>query len=347
LFNDGVLGNPTLRWETQKQFNAGLDLSVWQSRINLVADYFFINNDGLLMGRTLAPSYGFTGEVDNVGAMENKGVELSLDVAVIKTTDFQWNLGMTFSADKNKVTKLFDNAKEIYNLGGYSNNEIQREGNLFVGYSINNIYVYEFDRIVQESDMEYVNSLNVGSRIVKPGDPLPKDRFEDGIINDKDRYIMGRKDPDFYGGVTTSLSYKGLALNVITTYSAGAKRTSYLYETLMGGYGTSAAHIDMLNRWTPENTDTNIPRAYSDGGRYGLGEMDWAIQDASFFRISNVTLSYSLPQKWINKVYLSNLRLYTSLNNPLVFTNYKGFDPESGDWYPSSKTLVFGLNLAF
>lgn len=347
LFNDGILGNPTLRWETQKQFNAGLDLSVWHDRVNLVADYFFINNDGLLMGRSLAPSYGFTGEVDNVGAMENKGVELSLDVAVVRTTDFQWNLGMTLSADKNKVTKLFDNAKEIYNLGGYSNNEIQREGNLFVGYSINNIYVYEFDRIVQESDMEYVNTLNVGSHIVKPGDPLPKDRVKDGIINDKDRYIMGRKDPDFYGGVTTNLSYKGLALNVITTYSVGAKRTSYLYETLMGGYGTSAAHIDMMNRWTPENTDTNIPRAYSDGGRYGLGEMDWAIQDASFFRISNVTLSYSLPKKWINTIYMSNLRLYTTLNNPLVFTNYKGFDPESGDWYPSSKTVVFGLNLAF
>jgi hypothetical protein len=298
------------------------------------------------MTRSMPASSGYLYKLDNVGTLENKGLEISLNVNAIKTQDFNWNFILNFSSDRNKVLKLYDNMTELYNLGGYSNNEIQREGNLFVGQSINNIYVYKFDRIVQESDMAYVNTLNLGSRIVKPGDILPLDRDGNHIINNADRYVMGKKDPDFYGGLTTDFSYKGLSLNVVANYSFGGKRNSYLYETLMGGYGTSAAHVDILNRWTPENTNTNIPRAYSDGGRFGLGEVDWAVQDASFIRLSAITLSYTLPKKWMKAVFVDNLRVYATGTNLLTLSKYKGFDPETGDWYPNSKMIVFGLNLS-
>ena len=345
LTNNGRYGNPDLRWEKQKQINIGIDAGFLKNRIDFALDFFKINNEDLLMERSTAPSSGYLTKIDNVGAMENKGVEFSLNASIIERKDFSWNLSFNIASDKNKITQLYGDVTEIYNLGGYSNNEIQREGNLFLGQPINTIYVYEFDRIVQESDMDYVNSLEMGSRIVNPGDALPKDRDNNGIINDSDRYAFGKRDPDFYGGFSTNLNYKGIALNIQTNFSKGAHRVSYLYETLMGGVGNSAAHEDMLNRWTPENTNTNIPRAYSDGGRYSLGELDWAIQDASFFRLSDLTLSYTLPKNILSMAKLENFRIYVTGNNLVLFTPYKGYDPESGDWYPSSRMYIVGVNM--
>lgn len=347
LTNSGRYGNPNLRWESQKQVNIGMDAGFLKNRIDFALDFFKINNEDLLMQRSTAPSSGYLNKIDNVGAMENKGVEFSFNASVIETKDFTWNLSFNIASDKNKITKLYGDVTEIYNLGGYSNNEIQREGNLFLGQPINTIYVYQFDRIVQESDMDYVNSLQMGSRIVKPGDMLPVDRDKNGIINDLDRYAFGKKDPDFYGGFATNLQYKNIALNIQTNFSKGAHRVSYLYETLMGGVGNSAAHKDMLNRWTPENTNTNIPRAYSDGGRYSMGELDWAIQDASFFRLSDLTLSYTLPKSILTKAKLDNFRVYVTGNNLVLFTPYKGYDPESGDWYPASRMYIVGVNMSF
>lgn len=347
LTNNGRYGNPDLRWEKQKQINIGIDAGFLKNRIDFALDFFKINNEDLLMERSTAPSSGYLTKIDNVGAMENKGVEFSLNASIIERKDFSWNLSFNIASDKNKITQLYGDVTEIYNLGGYSNNEIQREGNLFLGQPINTIYVYEFDRIVQESDMDYVNSLEMGSRIVNPGDALPKDRDNNGIINDLDRYAFGKRDPDFYGGFSTNFNYKGIALNIQTNFSKGAHRVSYLYETLMGGVGNSAAHEDMLNRWTPENTNTNIPRAYSDGGRYSLGELDWAIQDASFFRLSDLTLSYTLPKSILSMAKLDNFRIYVTGNNLVLFTPYKGYDPESGDWYPSSRMYIVGVNMGF
>jgi len=347
LTNGGRYGNPDLRWEKQKQVNVGLDVAVLKGRVDFTLDYFHINNQDLLMERSTAPSSGYLKQIDNVGALENKGVEFAVNVAAIKSDDFNWDISFNIASDKNKITKLYGDVTEIFNLGGYSNNEIQREGNLFLGQSLNTIYVYKFDRIVQEKDMDYVNSLDLGSRIVKPGDILPIDRDGNKIINDLDRLVVGKKDPDYYGGLSTRVSFKRLSLNVNAVYSVGAHRISYLYETLMSSIGNSGAHSDLLNRWTPENTNTNIPRAFSDGGRFNLSDVDWAVQNASYLRISETTLSYTLPKNWMNFIKVDNLRLYMTGKNLLTFTPYKGYDPDSGDWYPSSRMYVMGLNVSF
>jgi TonB-dependent starch-binding outer membrane protein SusC len=347
LTNDGNYGNPDLRWEKQKQFNLGMNAGFYNDRVNITIDWFHIVNEDLLMKRSTTPSSGYTSKLDNVGSLENKGIEFMIDVNAIDREELHWNLSFNLSADKNKITKLYDDVTEIYNLGGYSNNEIQREGNLFVGKPINNIYVYKFDRIVQESDMEYVNTLELGSRIVKPGDILPLDRDKNGIINDDDRFVVGKRDPDFYGGFSSNLNYKGLEFNIRATYSVGGHRISYLYESLMSSLGASAAHRDLLNRWTPANTNTNIPRAYSDGGRFSLSEVDWAVQNSSFLRLSEITLAYSLPQTILKTIRMENIRFYVTGNNMLTLTRYKGYDPESGDWYPSYRMFVVGANVSF
>lgn len=347
LINWGRYGNPDLRWEKQKQINVGLDYGMFNDRLSFTLDLFHIDNEDLLMTISKSPSSGYLDQLANVGTLRNRGIEFSINATPIRTKDWNWNIGFNISADRNKIIKLDGQAQEIYKLGGMSNNEIQTEGNLFVGESLNTIYMYLFDRIIQESDMDYVNSLELGSRTAQPGDILPLDRDHNGIINDKDRTVVGVKDPKFYGGIHTTVSWKGLELTLVGNYSYGAKKTSFLYNSLVTSDGRSAAHKDILNRWTPENTNTLIPRAYHAFSGFGYGSTSLCLQDASFFRLSSATLAYTFPRKLINKIYLDNLRIYFTGSNLFTATKYRGFDPETGDWYPNTRMYVVGLNISF
>ena len=347
LINWGRYGNPDLRWEKQKQINVGLDYGMFNDRLSFTLDLFHIDNEDLLMTISKSPSSGYLDQLANVGTLRNRGIEFSINATPIRTKDWNWNIGFNISADRNKIIKLDGQAQEIYKLGGMSNNEIQTEGNLFVGESLNTIYMYLFDRIIQESDMDYVNSLELGSRTAQPGDILPLDRDHNSIINDKDRTVVGVKDPKFYGGIHTTVSWKGLELTLVGNYSYGAKKTSFLYNSLVTSDGRSAAHKDILNRWTPENTNTLIPRAYHAFSGFGYGSTSLCLQDASFFRLSSATLAYTFPRKLINKIYLDNLRIYFTGSNLFTATKYRGFDPETEDWYPNTRMYVVGLNISF
>lgn len=344
---DDRLGNSGLRWERQKQLNIGLDFAILNDRVTFTAEYFHINNDGLLMTRSLSPTSGFKKTIANVGAMTNKGVEFSVNAVVLEQNDFRWSVSANLSTARNRITKLFGNVDAIYNKGGFTGVEIQREGNLFLGESVNSIYVLKFDKIAQESDMARISEMNFGGRTVQPGDILPVDRDGNGTIDVNDRYVVGRKDPKFYGGFSTDISYKNFSLNAIFTYNYGAKRINYLYEGLMYGSGMSAAHTDILDRWTPEHTNTNIPRAYNGGSRYGAGDTDWSVQSASFMRLSTLTLAYNLPNTSIEKIGMRNLRIYVTGSNLFVLTKYKGYDPEGGDDFPMSRMFVTGVNFSF
>lgn len=346
--SNGRLGNSNLVWEKQKQLNLGLDLALLNNIVNLSVDYFTINNEDLLMQRTLSTTTGFTNVIANVGAMQNRGIEVSVSAKILSNADFNWSISANISSAKNKVTKLYGDVTALYNKGGFTGVEIQREGNLFLNESLNSIYVYRFDRILQESDMDYVASLtDMEGRVLRPGDIMPMDIDGNGTINDDDRVIVGSRDPKFYGGFTNDLSYKNFSLNTVFTYNYGAKRISYLYEGFMNGGGMSAAHEDMLDRWTPTNTNTNVPRAYNGGGRYGIGDVDLGVQDASFLRLSALTLAYTLPTTLLDQINVNNIRVYFTGSNLFVLTKYKGYDPEGGDDYPMSKMYVMGINIGF
>lgn len=345
--SDGRLGNPNLHWERQKQLNLGVDLGLFDNRLTLTADYFNINNDDLLMVKTLSTTTGFTNTVSNVGALNNKGIEFAVNGALVRKQDFQWNLNLTVSHDQNKVTALYGDTKAIYNKGGYTGVEIQRTGNLFLGESLNSVYSYKFDKIAQQSDMARIKDMDFAGRTVHPGDILPVDKDGNGVINDDDRYVVGKLNPKFYGGFGTDVTYKGFGLNMFFNYSYGLKRLSGLYEGLMSSSGVSAAHEDLKNRWTPENTNTNVPRALYGVPRYSYGDTDLGLQNASFLRLSTLTISYTLPKNVANTLRLENTRLYLTGTNMLRFTKDRGYDPETGDSYPNSKMLTAGLNITF
>lgn len=343
---EGTLGNSSVGWESQKQVNVGLDVAVLNNRVTFTADYFNTDNTNLLMRRTLPPTSGFSSTISNIGVLNNHGVELTANATVINTQDLRWSVSANFTSTRNKIKALYGDVDAIYNRGGYTGVEMQREGNYFVGESVNSIYVYKFDKIAQESDMDRVAGMKL-ARKVRPGDILPLDRDNDGDIDDHDRYAVGRKDPKFYGGFSTDLTYKNFSLNAVFNYNYGSKRISGLYEGYMNGTGMYAAHEDMLDRWTPTNTNTDVPRAYAGSDRYGYGDVDLGVQNSSFLRLSALTLAYNLPTSVIQKLKMNNFRVYVTGSNVFLVTKYKGYDPETGDDFPNSRMLVTGVNIGF
>jgi TonB-linked SusC/RagA family outer membrane protein len=345
-------GNPNVRWEKQKQLNIGFDAAAFNNRLSFSANYFYINNDDLLLERNVSASQGYLTTIQNIASLNNKGIEFSVNANLIQKDDFRWDVSANISSAKNKITKLSGDNAPKYNFGGFTGSEIQRTGNLIVGQSVNSIYVFEYDGIAQQGDD--LSQIDYGGRTVQPGDIKIKDRNGDGQINDSDRYVVGNVDPDFYGGFATDFNYKGIGLNAVFAYSIGGRRTSSIYEGYMNSGGMSAAHTDLLDRWTPTNTDTNVPRAYYGGGRYSLGETDQSIQNASFLRLNALTLSYTLPADVASKVYLKSVRIYVTGSNLFTATKYKGYDPE-GDYtnasagrspYPNTRMMVMGVNVS-
>jgi len=345
--SDGRMGNPNLKWEKQKQLNLGLDVGVLKNRLSFSADYFIIHNDDLLMTRTLSTTSGFRNTIDNVGSLLNKGVEFNVNGKIIDKKDFQWNMGANISSYKNKITKLFGDVDAIYSYGGFTGVDIQRTGNLFLNQSLNSIYTYKFEKIAQQSDLDRIKNIDYGGRTIRPGDIIPADINGDNKIDDADRVVVGKMDPKFYGGFSSNFSWKNLSLNAVFNYSYGGKAISGLYEGLLSGTGEYAGIADELNRWTPQNTNTDILRAYRGTGRFGVGETDYAVQNSSFLRMSALTVAYNFGENFLKKSKMSNLRVYVTANNLLTVTKYKGYDPEGGDAYPTSKMFVAGINVGF
>jgi len=350
----GTRGTPDLTWESQRQSNIGIDVGILNNRIRMSVDAFLIKNKDLLMKRTVPATSGFKNAIENIGAIENKGIEFTVEAKVIETKDWAWNVSANISADKNKVTQFYGKRNYIYKYD--DNRNIEKEGNLFIGESRNTIYIWKTGGIAQEVDMDWLNQIDWAGRNVNPGDLYPMDTNGDKKITDDDRIIVGSTDPKFYGGFSTDVSYKGISLNAVFNYSYGAKKLSPYYESLITSRGRSIASVDLVDRWTPENTGARFPRPIDNDptdtstpsyNTFSANQMDHSVQSASFLRLSALTLAYTLPARITNNLKLSNLRVYTTASNLFCITPYKGYDPEMGDWYPPTRMFVFGLNLSF
>lgn len=345
---DGRFGNSNIKWEKQKQWNFGIDATVWNDRISMSADMFFMKNSDLLMRMSMWPSFGYSYQIANIAELENKGVEFSFNALLVKSKDFKWNVSGNIAHDQNKITKLYGGVDVLWKDG----NTMSRDGNLFVGKPLNTIYGFQVDRLAQESDMGMVNGWTsiYNNLVVRPGDLLPVDLDGDGKITaENDMKVLGNNNPKFYGGFSTNLNYKQLVLDAVFVYSYGAKKTDWIYERTMDGTATiGPAHEEMLKRWTPENTNTSIPRAYRGDGtsRFGYGNTSYGLMDASFLRCAALTLTYNFPKTLVGKAF-DHLSVNASGNNLFIVTPYKGYDPESGQGYPLTRSFTFGLNLTF
>lgn len=353
---DTKRGNSKISWESQNQFNFGVDMGFLANKLRASVDLFHITNNDLLMTRNVNSSSGFKTMVENIGAIENKGLELSLEFRAIEKADLQWNISANLSVDRNKVTKLYGDNDQVLNYDGDRN--LQKTGNLFIGESRNTIYIWETGGIAQEANAGFAN-MNWAGRNVNAGDLYPLDLSgENGVpdnrIDNYDRVVVGSTDPKFYGGFATDVIWKGISLGVVFNYSVGAKKLSSLYESMIQSNGKGLASVDLTDRWTPQNTGARFPRPMlddpADGKSYNTfsaSNMDHSVQDASYLRLSTLTLAYTFPRQITNTLKLDNLRVYATGTNLFCLTPYKGYDPEYGDWYPPTRMFVFGVNLAF
>lgn len=346
---DGRRGTPNLTWEKQKQTNVGLDVGFFKNRVSLSLDYYYIKNSNLLMSHSLATTSGYTYTTENIGELTNKGFEATLRAAVISTEEFQWNISANISLDRNKVTKLYGGVDHILN-------GTNRQGNIFIGESLSNVYAYKSGGIANENNRELWENKNFNGRTVGLGDLFVLDISgpngkPDGVIDAYDRYIYGNTDPKAYGGFSTDFSWKGFTVNAVFNYSLGGHRISSYYEGLVSSVGESYASPDLLDRWSTTNTNARFPRvmAGTEGySKFQAGETDHYIQSSSYLRLGTLTLAYNMPQHWLKSVNMKSVRLYFTASNLFTITGYKGFDPEQGDYnYPPTRSYTIGLNFSF
>lgn len=355
FYTNGHRGTPNLTWEKQKQTNIGVDLAFFHRRLSVTADVFFTRNKDLLMSHSLATSTGYSSTTENVGDLDNRGVEVTINATPIAAGDFTWNIGVNMSHDRNKIKRLYGGVNRLLNVPTESSVP-DRHGNLFVGEALHNIYCYKFGGIANEDNRDLWEGIDYRGRTVGLGDVFPldlsgPDGVPDGVIDNYDRTITAFNDPKLYGGFNTDFTWKGLTLNAIFTYSIGGHRVSGYYEGLISSVGLSHASPELIgNYWTPENTDSYFPRRVTNATGYtpfGAGDTDRYIQNTSYLRLSTLTLSYLFPTKFTNRIRVNNLRVYFTASNVFTATKDKGFDPEFGDsLYPTERSYTLGLSFS-
>lgn len=357
-------GNLGLKWETTTQWDAGIDLGLFDDKIKLTADVYSKETDGLLLNTNLAPSFGFTLGTMNIGKVRNQGLELTLDTKNIKTRDFDWTSSFNISFNQNKVLSLAENQESIVSIISYSNAYIAKLGQpmgQMYGYIYEGTYKYaDFNRMpdgsyILKDDIADNGTDRAG---IKPGDIRFRDMNGDRVVNNKDAAVIGRGTPIHTGGFSNTIRYKNFDLNIFLQWSYGndilnANKLSFARGKSEKDYNRWMVYA---NRWTPENPESNIPRV----GGWGSGVYSsYEIEDGSFLRLKTLSLGYTFPKKILKKLSLRTVRLYTTAQNLFTWSNYSGYDPEVStkntaltpgfDWsaYPRSMTCTFGLNVVF
>lgn len=328
--------NPNLKWETTAQLDVGVDIGLFEDRLMLTVDYYNKQTKDLLLSRPLPGSSGFSSVVENIGEMENKGLEVSL-TGRQAFGEFNWTSTLNLSFNRNKVLKLYNN-QPIDDLGRGGNRVMEGEP-LGIFYSF--------------------RSLGVDP---STGDIVFADTNIDGDITTDDRTKVGDPNPVYIGGFTNTFAYKGFDLSVFLQFSYGNdvfNGSRLFLESLQGGDNQLA---DITRRWKKPGDITDIPRATTDPVKATENKRVSSrfIEDGSYLRVKNVTLGYNFSSALISKLHLSSLRLYASAQNLFTFTRYSGLDPEvnySGNdtqvigtdffTFPQARTLTFGVNLKF
>jgi TonB-linked SusC/RagA family outer membrane protein len=343
------LANDDLTWEISKQTNFGIDMSLFQDRVNLSADIYRDLKTDLLLAVQLPAASGFYSSVQNIGDIENKGIEMGLNTINIQTNNFTWNTNLTFTANRNKVLKLATEGGRISN----SPYQITQ-----VGLPISSFYLINKLGIFMNSD-ELEGAALFHPR-TEAGDIKFEDVNNDGVINQNDRKIVGNPWPDFVWGMTNNFKWKDFNLNISIVGSQGAQTYLESGGALMGSNGVQNGLAIQDRRWRSEEDpgDGIIPRAIRSNHALGFGASSNFLFDASFIRIRNVMLGYDMPQDLVSRFKLTGMNVYTSIANLYTFTDYPGYDPESSttgdnvvnagiDYlnYPLPRTFTLGLKI--
>ena len=327
----GNLGNADLHWESTTMADIGIDFSVLQSRVTGTVDLYHGNTDGLILSRQIPSITGYTSVLDNIGQTSNQGIELTLTTRNIVEKDFRWETMINYATNRNKIIDLYGDHKSD-------------TGNLwFIGHPIGVIYDYVRQGVWQQGESPAAQDPSAVA-----GDLKFADLNHDGKVTASDRTILGQTTPKWTGGMTNTFHYKNFHLSVFIQTVQGIMKdnadVNYVDET--GRRNTPAA----VGYWTPTNKSNYWPAlSYFNTRGYGYP------MNASFTRLKNVTLSYTVPDKLTEKAHITGLTIYATGTNLYTWTKWIGWDPEnnysmrgSGTWtnnYPEVRSIVFGVNL--
>jgi TonB-linked SusC/RagA family outer membrane protein len=339
------LGNKDLHWETTKGLNVGADFAILNNRITGSIDAYRTKTEDLILKRKIPSISGYSQILDNLGRTQNKGIEISLNTVNIKSGDFRWESNLNFSAYRNKIISLYGNMDSL-------GNEVSDISNgWFIGQPVRSIYDYKMVGVWQVGENPAGWDAAAKPGYLKFADLSGPGGKPDGKIDDFDKVIQGSPLPKWMGGITNTFHYKDFHFSVFIQTVQGVLRNNVNLN-----YADEAWRVNMpkeIGYWTATNKSQTRPsldenaRAAARG--YGYPS------DGSYTRIKDATLSYTMPQEFLDKVKLGGLTLYVSGRNLHTFTKWIGWDPEfdysfrgSGDWtnnYPLNRTIVFGANI--
>lgn len=328
------LDTPELSWETNLNANIGLDFSLWSNRLFGTVEWFQRTSKDLLFARDLVPSSGFSSIDDNIGKVRNYGWEFTLGGTPILTRDWTWRLSVNATTYKNEIvsipTDVMWSGTKKWVKGG----------------SLYDFWMYEWAGVDPETgDAQwYMTDTETGERVKTTNY---------GSLTSQDKVKVGNALPKVSGGFQSDLTWRDLSLSMTFAYSIGNKIYNRDKASLMGVSGANGSTMskDLLNRWTPENTQTDVPRLEYDQTSYFTSASTRWLVDGSYLRLKTVTLNYNLPKKWIQPAMLKDVSIYVQGENLLTFSKQQGLDPEQAlggvtYWrYPAMKTLSFGINV--
>jgi TonB-dependent starch-binding outer membrane protein SusC len=395
LVPTSILGNPKIKWETITSTNLGLDVSVLNSRINISMDVYNNKSEDLLIKNKIPPSTGYPYQFQNIGSISNKGLEIVLNTTNIRSNKFSWTTDFNISFNHSEVLSIYGKGDDDYFLQNY---ESRIDFLVKVGQPLGQFYGYKYDGVYTTDDFTQnggtytlnagVPSLKGSSRTaIKPGDVKyvctngETDASGNPVWSTSDRSVIGSAEPKFSGGLNNTFTFKGFDLSIFMNFMYGNKVFNMNSQRFIGPYLPNENTLSVMNdRFTlidpstgKESTDLARlaelnPQQYAKDAMWSLHSsnkiaisdaLDYYLEDGSFLRLTNITFGYSLPKAILNKVHISNLRLYCTLNNIYTWTNYGGYDPEvsatsslltrgvDNSAYPRAKSWVIGLNLSF
>ena len=358
--NDKVTGsaisnyvNTAIRWEKKKTLDFGLDLGMFNNQFEFTFDWYKSTSEDLLYSVAVPTNAGATNATVtmNAATMENSGLEFLAAYHNHKNA-VKFDISANLSTLSNKVIKLGVSGEP--RSDGFSRTEVGREVGEFYGY------VYEGIFQKQEDIDNRVNSAGgyINQPGAQPGDVAYADLDNDGEITNEDQTFLGSGLPKVHYGLNARAEWNGFDLSISTHGAAGFKAVDFVDLTLHGSYGSLNKSVDLLNAWTPENTNTDVPRiAYRPTGAI-TNDMfsERFIQDATYLKIANIELGYNFPDRWFGN-YVNNVRLYASAQNLATLSKYKGYNVDfaGGTFtpgynyasYPTPRTIMFGVHLSF
>ncbi|MDP2454920.1 MULTISPECIES: SusC/RagA family TonB-linked outer membrane protein [unclassified Kaistella] len=319
------LFDPTRKWEKGESMDVGMDLSMFNKRVNLTVDLYDKTTNDLLYRLPVNQETGFLNMLTNIGSINNKGIEVSLDTKIIKSDKLNWDFGANFSYNKNVVETIGTKTGQF--TTGFAS--IVKEGE-----SLGSFYLIEALGVAKER-YEYKDKNGKVTKVVQAGDMIYNDINGDGKIDSNDKKVFGGGIAPMYGGLSTRISYGMVDLSANAQYSIGKKIYAMYKEKQVGGAAIGAPSFsenmigEQMNYWTPDNMNTNVPRPHhaSAISAWNNERSSRFLEDADYLRITDITLGVNFSKEQLG--FIKSMRVYAQVRNPFTFTKYSGVDPET------------------